>query len=331
MTHKPARPEGYGYEFVPAMDSPKGKTAANWRISDPFDNRIATCYDEANCRQIVAALNGAPIVSDPAAVQIIREQAAIVADRAKHSSMSPGVAATLNLAAVSITAAVDAIALADRKLEGGGGPVEFRREGALESDPYARGGFSFADLVDYSAQEVTYHDAASGIMRSVRDRVLDDVHAAHRMLDALGIAGGPLTARVGLALGWQVLERTGRLTAGGVPPVDIRAFDDAGREARPRRTHGSGEPLADAGDVRIPEPDEVLEVLDQLSGEELFRLFDAVKVLPANTLEALDWNLMDAVDTRRMVATCCAIALENGRLGELAKAAREVLARKVGS
>lgn len=272
MTRIPARPEGYGYEYVPAMDSPRGKTEPNWRVSDPRDNRIATCYDEENCRLIVAALNGAPV-------------------------------------------------------------EEFRREGALESDPYARGGFSFADLLDYSRQEVTYHDAATGIMRSVRDRVLDDVQACHQMLDALEIPGGPLTAR----LGHMIVAVSSKFTISG-PTIKVpAAIENEIRERMksgdsldsmtPRRSRG---PVADVDDVQIPEPDRVLELLDRLSGEELFRLFDSVKVLPANTADARDWNLMDPADARRMIARCCEIALETGRLGELARGAVEVIDKKGG-
>lgn len=205
-------------------------------------------------------------------------------------------------------------------------PEEFRREGALESDPYARGGFSFADLVDYSRQEITYHDAATGIMRSVRDRVIDDVHAAHRMLDAAGVDGGPLTARIGLMMLPRVVgssesaiekELKRRMSAGDSLDITV-----------PRRSHGSGEPLADFADVKVPKADDVLAVLDQLTGEEAFKVFDHVNVLPGRTAEARLWVLTDPDDVRRMVAECCAVALNVGKLAEVYKAAREALERK---
>lgn len=253
MTRIPARPEGYGYEYVPAMDSPRGKTEPNWRVSDPRDNRIATCYDEENCRLIVAALNGVT--------------------------------------------------------------VQFVREGSIESDPYAVGRYSFADLVHDCHALDRDADLSETVVLRVRDRVFDDVHASHRMLDALGIAGGTLTARIGLALGWKVLEREKR-----------EVMERSASVPRPR----GASPLVDVDSAKVPDPEVLFAVLDQLSGEELFRLFDAVKVLPPNTREARPWDLMNLGDVRDMTRECCQIAFDAGRLAELAKAAGEMTERKGG-
>lgn len=286
-----------------------------WRITDPAGNRIGTCYDETNAVRIVTALNASAIRAD--ALRIIRAQAQRLKEFGKHAPLKIS-AAAVSLAGAAIEAAADALeglvhAVGVVDLEPG--RAELRREGALESDPYAVGRYSFADLVHDCHALDRDADLSETVVLRVRDRVFDDVHASHRMLDALGIAGGTLTARIGIALGWKVLERETRENHSGAGEVIING----------RRGPAL---IADADSVKkVPDPDRVLELLDRLSGEELFRLFDAVKVLPANTNEARDWNLMDADDTRRMVATCCAIALEAGKLGELAKAAGDMIER----
>lgn len=57
MTQPPRSPAPrlYSAQFMPAHQTKEG--VSHWRVADPEDNRIATCYDGANARDIVDALN----------------------------------------------------------------------------------------------------------------------------------------------------------------------------------------------------------------------------------------------------------------------------------
>lgn len=193
--------------------------------------------------------------------------------------------------------------------------VELRRANSIEGDPYAFGEIGFANVYDVEALRI--EDRAQLI---VRQRILDDVRGAHSMLDMMDIPPGVLTARIGLMSFPRVAVQS---------PVDVlaSAHSIASAEVR-RRSHGSGEPLADADSVKIPKPDDVFAVLDQLTGEEAFKVFDHVGVLPGRTAEDRRWILTDADDVRQMVAECCAVALNTGKLLEVYDAAKRALARK---
>lgn len=431
MANDPARP-AFSVERIPASRDSTGR--ANWRIADADDNRIATCYLEENARQIVDALNGAPIVADPTAVAMVLENAAKLADMAKRNG-GPAGAELAGIAAILAKAArrlggdeptafeVNAAAFGEK---GDAGimsqsgrlvlmitpagktsidrdataaelrealeylvqmyvaaetpdaatiedvvhdmrkvrplratkdgeflsitpdemrsvlrgrirrlrrqPVtELRREGALEHDPYAFEGQSFADVARIEAMR---NEDRSTLI--VRQRVIDDVAAAHRMLDNLHMPAGLLTERIGhmiFAASSKFATISGPKVEGSISAEDVlrSAHSIASRDTRV----GPGmddpirrEPLADADSVTIPDADSVLADLDKLTGEEAFRIFDRVKVLPGNTAEARNWNLVEPYDVRRMVAECCSVAFNVGKLGELAKAAREAVERK---
>lgn len=50
----------YSYERLVSTD-----LRDEFRVSDGQDNRIATCYDEANAKRVVAALNGRSLTMSP--------------------------------------------------------------------------------------------------------------------------------------------------------------------------------------------------------------------------------------------------------------------------
>lgn len=55
----------YSYEKI----SPDSEGKTHFRISDPFDNRIATCYQEENAKIVVKALNGDRMPAEPFSVR----------------------------------------------------------------------------------------------------------------------------------------------------------------------------------------------------------------------------------------------------------------------
>lgn len=266
---------------------------------------------------------GAPI----AGIQSAAGRTVVLIDAAGRVQISP------NATPGELREAIEYLAAMFTDLRGRGATLEqvtiTRREHALESDPYAFEGKNFADIFDLEA--LRNEDRASLI---VRQRILDDVHASHRLLDALSVEGGPLTARIGLALGANRVEHSGptiRVPAAMEKEIleRIRSGDSLDIMT-PRRARGPVA-VADVDDVKIPDPETLFAMLDQLNGEELFRLFDSVKVLPPNTLEARPWDLMNTGDVRDMMRECCQIALDSGRLGELATATRELVTRKGGT
>lgn len=320
MTNPPARP-GYTLEHITAARD--SQSVENWRVTDPADNRIATCYDESNGRAVVAALNGATVALDPSAVSVIREQADNVKAVASYPSTSSSTGATLVAAAALIKAACDGLERAGRQLAPA---IDTRREHSLEADPYRFNGVQFADVFDFEALR---NEDRSRLI--VRQRILDDVEGTHRMLDDLDVPGGTLSARLGIAL----VRASAAASAGAssaLPSVEQRTRDGwlslygapGTRGARP--IGRGGDPVPDG--VRIPEAHRIIAQLEDMPGEDVFRIFTRLKLVPADRDVVQSWNFTDRGSVAEMIATCCAIALDADKLGELAAAlpsrAREV-------
>ncbi len=86
------------------------------------------------------------------------------------------------------------------------------------------------------------------------------------------------------------------------------------------RAAGISDPVPDR--VRIPEPAALIDALFAMPGEDAFRIFDRVKVLPTDGDEVRSWVLTDPADVMTMVERCCRIALERDQLPQLAEAVK---------